>query len=276
MTDAPAVETGFVDVPGAAIYWESRGTGPTLLMLQGGEGDADGARDLGDLLARTFRVVTHDRRGLSRSSTRGAVEIGTHADDALAVLDAVDPSGEPAIVFGMSLGGVIGLELLCRRQARVKLAIAHESPAVQFLPDEARRAAMESLRAVHAAYESDGLLSAMMEFVTLTSLSMGDREREVKLPKPSAQRTANVEHFFSQDLPATLRFTLDAQKLEALRGKIAVAVGRPVEQNLPRDCALATASALGIDPVVFPGAHNGFITHPRAFAEVLVRLIQRP
>jgi pimeloyl-ACP methyl ester carboxylesterase len=54
-------------VPGAEIYYPGRGSGPLVLILQSGDGDAKAANDIADELAATFTVVTYDRRGLSRS-----------------------------------------------------------------------------------------------------------------------------------------------------------------------------------------------------------------
>ena len=54
-------------VPGATIYYKIRGTGPLLLMLQGGNGDADGTDALAEHLMGRYTVLSYDRRGLSRS-----------------------------------------------------------------------------------------------------------------------------------------------------------------------------------------------------------------
>jgi hypothetical protein len=64
------VTTGRADVDGVSIYFESRGEGPTLLMIPGGGGDAGGYRFVGERLADEYRVVSYDRRGNSRSSGR--------------------------------------------------------------------------------------------------------------------------------------------------------------------------------------------------------------
>ncbi|MFC7649111.1 alpha/beta fold hydrolase [Streptosporangium lutulentum] len=61
-------KTGLLDVPGALLHYEVRGTGPLLLISQSGEGDAGRSVDLVDHLVEDHTVVTYDRRGLSRST----------------------------------------------------------------------------------------------------------------------------------------------------------------------------------------------------------------
>jgi pimeloyl-ACP methyl ester carboxylesterase len=65
-------------------------------MIQGGDGDADGAAGLVEQLSSNLTVVTYDRRGLSRSTIEmgtPAPTVATHADDVHRLLEAV--SSEP-------------------------------------------------------------------------------------------------------------------------------------------------------------------------------------
>ena len=58
---------GLVEVNGAQIYYETRGSGPPLLLIMGLTGDAGWFEPLAEILAEQFTVVTYDRRGNSRS-----------------------------------------------------------------------------------------------------------------------------------------------------------------------------------------------------------------
>src|SRR2546428_922844 len=62
-----AIKTNTLEVPGASLYYEVRGSGPVLLMMPGGPADAATFRRIEDDLASTYRVVTYDPRGLSHS-----------------------------------------------------------------------------------------------------------------------------------------------------------------------------------------------------------------
>jgi pimeloyl-ACP methyl ester carboxylesterase len=78
------VKTG-ISVPGANLYYEVRGTGPVLLMIHGGGGDADKFSAVTPLLADCYKVVTSDRRSHSRSRLTIGMEeyrVETHSEDA--------------------------------------------------------------------------------------------------------------------------------------------------------------------------------------------------
>jgi pimeloyl-ACP methyl ester carboxylesterase len=69
-----ATNSALVAVDGAQLHYRVRGTGPLLILLAGGDGDAESFDGLADLLVDHFTVVTYDRRGLSRSVIEGPVE----------------------------------------------------------------------------------------------------------------------------------------------------------------------------------------------------------
>jgi clorobiocin/coumermycin A biosynthesis protein CloN7/CouN7 len=66
MPDSDLV-TQTLDVPGARLYYDRRGTGPLLLMI-GSPMDSTGFAGLASALAGTYTVVTHDPRGIANSS----------------------------------------------------------------------------------------------------------------------------------------------------------------------------------------------------------------
>jgi pimeloyl-ACP methyl ester carboxylesterase len=55
---ATTMETRTVEVPGAALYVEVRGSGPVLLCITGGPTDAGMFTDLAGRLADLYTVVT--------------------------------------------------------------------------------------------------------------------------------------------------------------------------------------------------------------------------
>jgi clorobiocin/coumermycin A biosynthesis protein CloN7/CouN7 len=94
--------TQTLDVPGARLYYERRGTGPLLLMI-GSPMDSTGFDGLASALAGRYTVVTYDSRGIGNSSRDDEgqdVTPGQQADDVHRLLTALD--GAPAYVFGSS------------------------------------------------------------------------------------------------------------------------------------------------------------------------------
>jgi pimeloyl-ACP methyl ester carboxylesterase len=59
-----ATNEGTLHVARATLFYRVTGSGPMLLILPGGHGDADTARTLCDQLIDNYMVVTYDRRGV--------------------------------------------------------------------------------------------------------------------------------------------------------------------------------------------------------------------
>lgn len=74
MSTSRSVRSGKLEVPGASIYYEVRGSGPILLLIHGGGGDVDKFRLIADHLADAYTVLTYDRRGHSRSNPADRTE----------------------------------------------------------------------------------------------------------------------------------------------------------------------------------------------------------
>lgn len=103
---------------GAVLRGCSQGDGPVLLLVSGLSGTAAFWDDNAATLARSFRVIRFDQRGIG-ASTRGIAPatIDQLAQDCRAVLDAAGV--ERAVLIGHSTGGCIGQSLA--RQAPERL-----------------------------------------------------------------------------------------------------------------------------------------------------------
>jgi len=260
-------------VPGASLYYKTQGNGPLLLLLQGGDGDADASDALAKYLADRFTVLSYDRRGLSRSTITdpsAPVDLATHSDDAAHLIAAV--TAQPAVVFGTSLGALLGLELLLRHPELVHLLVAHEPPTTQLLAQPDQSLAVKEQEAVEAAYRDDGVMAAMRKFVALTGIRFDDREPDVVLPESKPERLANLEFFLAHDAPAARRYRLDLPALRSLAPRILPAAGENT-QAFPRRCAEALAVDLGRPLITFPGGHNGSVLRPRTFAARLLQVL---
>jgi pimeloyl-ACP methyl ester carboxylesterase len=273
------MKTGQLQTDEVSLYYTIRGSGPLLLILQGGAANADGAEDLANQLASDFTVVTYDRRGLSRSTPIQAerFDIAAHGDDAARLITAL--SDEPAFVFGSSIGALIGLELAAHHGAHVRALIAHEPPVLRLLEgpeqEEAQRRHTEALE----AFQRDGIPAAMKFMVALAGVDIDDREPEVQAPtlaadpKVAAQRFTDLKHFLRYDVPAVTRYQPDIAALAAAGSRIIPAAGSSFSATIPCRCATAVAALLGKGVAEFPGGHSGYIFRPRAFAAKLRELL---
>lgn len=124
-------ESGFLELPGARLYWECEGEGPPLLLIHGGLGSLRMWDGQVPELARHYRVIRYDTRGFGRTETDD-VEFANRAD-ALAILDHL---GAPsAYVIGQSRGGMIALDLALDHPKRVDALVHVASGIGGHMPD---------------------------------------------------------------------------------------------------------------------------------------------
>lgn len=106
---------------GIRIRYDCRGRrdAPPVLLIQGLGADSRGWILQRRALARRYRVITFDNRGVGRSDKPfGPYDLERMAVDAVEVLDA---AGAPAAhVMGASMGGVIAQILAVRHPGRVR------------------------------------------------------------------------------------------------------------------------------------------------------------
>ena len=273
MTDTTQARAADLPVPGATLHYKVRGNGPLLLLLQGGDGDADAADALAGHLADDYTVLSYDRRGLSRSPVSdlaAPVDMSTHSEDASRLLAAL--GSEPALVFGVSLGAMLGLDLISRHLEQVRLLVAYEPPATGLLPEPGRGQAIRDQEEVEELYRREGTAAAMRKFVAVAGIRFDDREPDIAIPRPRPERIANLEVFLARDAPAVHRYQLDLPALHKAAARIVPAAGTST-QAFPRRCAQALADELGRPLAEFPGNHSGFILRPRAFATRLHEIL---
>jgi pimeloyl-ACP methyl ester carboxylesterase len=100
-----------VKVNGVTLYYEVHGDGCPLVLIAGYGGSSEHwlPEEIRALQA-AFKVIVFDNRGTGRSSPSDeAYSIATMADDAAALLDAVNLT--PAHVLGVSMGGMVAQEV---------------------------------------------------------------------------------------------------------------------------------------------------------------------
>ena len=91
---------------------------PPILLIMGLAFSSRAWHTLPERLGRDFRVITFDNAGTGRSTAPRSIHVKQMADDAAAVLDGIGI--ETAAVFGISMGGMIALELALRHQHRLR------------------------------------------------------------------------------------------------------------------------------------------------------------
>jgi len=267
-------------VPAARLYTETRGAGPLLLFVVGGNGDPAVFSCVADRLAGHFTVVTYARRGFVSSPVDGPVDdanrIATDVEDAVALI--ARHGGGPARVFGTSSGAIVALDLVTRRPELVSTVVVHEPPILELLDDPDAWAGQ--LAGVFATYETSGLWPAMAQFSHVVGLGRptalppgADSASEIAAMRARAEDNMAfwMEHEFRQ-YPA---YHPDLDALAAVAEKIVPAGGRHSRANgsMPFLPVIALAGRIGRDVAEFPGGHLGYAQHPDEFAAELGRLL---
>lgn len=273
-----ATQSATLKVPGATLYYETTGSGPTLLIIPGGPQDAGVFAPLAAELASRFRVVSYDPRGNSRSSFDGEatpLDVDQQADDAAALIGHV---GGPAYVFGTSGGAQIGLNLAARHSHLVTTLVAHEPPTIMLMDDPEPMLAAD--RALYHTYRTQGVDAAMAQFFAEHGLDGGEPPEggmsdfnPAAMPPEAAETfmrvSGNFEYWLAHGMLPLSTYRPDVTALKAGAPRVLVAIGGQSTGQPIHAMSMALANALGVEPVSVPGDHMGFETQPAEFAQRL-------
>ena len=109
---------GLLDRDGYQLHWDECGSGSPVLLVMGAVYSSAMWYPALPALSAAHRLIRFDNQGTGRSSLGSSPSIEDMAADALAVLDAAGV--DRAHVYGMSLGGVLALELALAAPERVR------------------------------------------------------------------------------------------------------------------------------------------------------------
>lgn len=118
----------FISVHDVSLYYEETGAGEPLLFIHGlGSSGRDWEMQVG-FFARNYRVVVFDLRGHGQSDKpRGPYTIPLFASDTAGLIETLGIA--PAHVVGISLGGMIALQLAADRPELVRsLVVVNSGP----------------------------------------------------------------------------------------------------------------------------------------------------
>ena len=270
MTVTDGLVSRTLDVPGARLHYEVRGSGPLLLVI-GSPMPAAPFAPVAHALAADHTVVTYDPRGLGHSTIDDPEQDATpdvRADDVAALIEAL--GGGPADVFGSSGGAVTGLALIARHPDMVRTLVAHEPPVTELLPEAAeQRAVTED---IIETFHRDGPGAAWGKFMANAGFDTSGADSGAPVGPPpnsedAAREFADMTRFFDHEMRSTIAYRPDIAALRQAR--VVVGVGADSGHLLTYRTSAALAERLGITPEEFPGDHGGFMGAPGAFADRL-------
>jgi pimeloyl-ACP methyl ester carboxylesterase len=259
------ITTATLDVPGARLHYEVRGTGP-LVVLVGAPMDAASFAPLADLLAVDHTVLTTDPRGIRRSRVDDPDRDSTpeaRAEDLARLITPLDAG--PATVLGSSGGAVTALALVQARPELVRTVIAHEPPLIDLLDDRDQLRAETEKQA--STYLDGDVLGAWRLVLEQASIVLPDEVMQHMFGGERDPQAVADEHFwFAHEMRPSTYWRPDLAVLGSTPARLLVGIGEDSAGQLCDRTATALAAALGIEPVRFPGDHTGFVDDPAAFA----------
>lgn len=118
----PGVEIHSLTANGVTMRVAIEGRGPDIVFIPGGDTTAEGYSQQFERLSDSFRCISYDPRGAGATTSPPAPwTIADYARDCAAVIDAF--CSGPAIVCGLSLGGLVTQQTAIDFPDKVRLAI---------------------------------------------------------------------------------------------------------------------------------------------------------
>lgn len=252
-----------VEVGDAALYYEVSGAGPAMVFVHGMCGDATVWAGQAGRFSDRFTCVRYDRRGHSRSGCgRVPVGVARHADDAAALIDALDLA--PCLLVASSSGAVIAVDLAIRHGRLLRGVVLSEPPLFSLDPDAARAVGAEFDKILHLAATVDGQSAAVDAFFTLMCPGLW----AILDDTGKARYRANADIGFTDLRSPPLQVT--PAELAAVTVPVLVIAGE-VSHPALRSVALRLATALP-DARPVDIANCGHVTYaeqPAAFAHAV-------
>jgi pimeloyl-ACP methyl ester carboxylesterase len=279
-----------IEAPGATVTYDVRpGVSPnaTPLFLIGSPMAAAGFGTLASHFTdRT--VMTYDPRGSERSQLTEPTSPPTpqqHADDLHRIIQ--ESGGGPVDLFASSGGAVNGLALVARHPADVRTLVAHEPPLPTLLPD--RESALAAARAVNETYRKGGWGAGMAHFIAVVShrgefpadFAQQPAPDPTMFGLPDEDDGSRTDPLLGLALVGSIGCEPDLEALRAASTRIVMAAGAESEGEMANRGAFAVAERLGVEPVIFPSDHGGFLGgeygqmgEPDAFAAKLREVLE--
>ena len=229
-------------------------------------------------LAKSFRVLTYDRRGHSQSEpATGEGTLDQDIADLGALIEQLDIA--PALLVGNSFGGIVALGLALRRPDLVRSLSVHEppmmglvagEPAYQPLLDEVNR----RVRAVLELIQQGDTAGAAEQFVETVAVGPGGWA----LLPPDQQQTfiENASTFLDESRDPTW-LSIDLEALSRFTQPVLLTRG---DQSPPIFPAIISKIELALphaDARTFPDAsHIPHLSHPEEFVKTVSAFALQP
>ena len=259
------------------LFWELSGdTGEPIVLVHGSWMDHHNWDAVVPSLARSFRVLTYDRRGHSRSE-RPATPGGLRADiaDLAALLEELQIG--PAHVLGASSGGSIALGLAGERPDLFRSLVAHEPPLVGLLSDPFLAPMVNDVRvrieAVVELLAAGDMEAGARRFVESIAFGPGAWDR---MPQQTRETAILNGPAFLDEMRDPEAFAIDLDGLRGFFSPVLLTLGTISAPFFPQIAQRLSGVLAHAELNIFPGAgHEPQQSHPQAYAASILSFIGR-
>ena len=261
-------------VNGVRLHYELSGAGEPMVLVHGSWTDGRTWAHVAPALARSFRLLTYDRRGHSRSARpAGQGSVREDVADLAALVEALGLA--PAHVVGGSFGGSIALRLLVDHRELIRTVQAHEPPLLDLLDDDPAGAtalaeAWGRIDAVAALLDSGDAEGGARLFIEAIALGPGGWDERLS-PEGRAMLVANAPTWLDE-VRDPEAFALPLERIREPDRPVLITVGEESSPSLARAAERLVAGVRGAEGRVLAGAgHVPHLSHPEGYARMVSR-----
>lgn len=259
-------------INGVNLYWELTGLkGEPIVLVHGSWGDHHNWDNVITELSKTFRVLTYDRRGHSKSerlNQQGNIE--EDVSDLIALIEYLDLS--PAHIVGNSGGASVALRTAIRKPVLFKTLVVHEPALFGILEDLPEAKAVldvvnERIEVVTNLIAQGENEQAAKLFVETIAFGEGAWQQLPVKVKQTFIYNAPTFYDENQDLDS---LQLDLSKLNGFTKPVLLTVGSESAPFFPSIVDKLAQALPHAKRITFEGAgHVPHITHPQKYVEVV-------
>jgi pimeloyl-ACP methyl ester carboxylesterase len=271
LVGAPEPTIKRLEVEGARVYTEVRGSGDPVLLIGAADEDAEIYRGIAERLAVSNTVVTYDRRGTGRSDRANwPTDSARHADDAAALIRSLNLSD--VVVLGASAGGIVALRLALRHPKPLKAVLSFE-PGIFGIAEGGEELGRRVEGAVDDHLKSHpGDWQGATDVLGREAVSSVDDLTSLFTPPPGKEwfvrrAAANAESLIRGDMPLT-KESFDPDSIADCPVTLRFSYGTA---SLPifRAIAKSLAALRNEIPDVLEGASHSIFHHPNQATEYI-------
>jgi pimeloyl-ACP methyl ester carboxylesterase len=255
-----------VEVNAVRLEVQDAGHGAPIVLVHGSWDDRHVWALVEDDLAKSFRVVSYDRRG--HTDSEDSPEPGTRRDDEDDLAALIEARGlAPANLVGSSFGGSITLGLAARRPELVRSVCAHEPPLLALAADDpVVTEIIQGLGPVVSLIDGGDLEAGARLFV---EMAIGPGAWDDMSPEEQGTMLRNARTF-----PDELRdrdgFTIDLDALAEFPSSVLLTGGDESPPFFGRILTRLVEAMKTARVRTLPGAgHVPHVTHPHVWVAVV-------